>query len=303
MRLAIAVALSLVLLISDSRYRHLEFLRSTLAVALYPIQYAAALPARLSRSVDGRLATEAELRERNTQLQRESLELKGRMQTFAAMQAENRRLRDLLGSSFKLRDRVLVAKLLEVDLDPYRQQVLVDKGSSSGIFVGQPVLDADAVMGQVVRTSPLTAMVLLITDAAHSLPVQINRNGLRTVASGSGLINQLDLLHLPKNADVRVGDLLVTSGLGGVFPPGYPVARITDVREDPGSHFASVLAEPTARLDRSHEVLLVWTPGRSLGGIDLGLVSGDTNAHTRSGETPRVGAADGQAAVTDDASR
>ena len=257
----IAVALSLALLIADGRYRHLDFLRSTLSVALYPIHYVAALPHRLSRAVDGRLATEADLRERNALLERANLTLKGRMQTFEALAAENRRLRDLLGSSFKLRDRVLVAKLLEVDLDPYRQQVLVDKGSSSGLFVGQPVLDADAVMGQVVRTSPLTATVLLITDAAHSLPVQINRNGLRSVATGSGLINRLTLLHLPKNADVRIGDLLVTSGLGGVFPPGYPVARITEVRDDPGSHFATVFAEPTARLDRSHEVLLVWTLG------------------------------------------
>jgi rod shape-determining protein MreC len=259
LRLIIAVALALVLIVADSRWQHLDVLRSSLSVTLYPIHYLAALPSRLSRAVDGRLAAEADLRERNALLERENLELKGRMQTFVSLQVENRRLRDLLDSSFKLRDRVLVAKLLEVDLDPYRQQVLVDKGSSSGIFVGQPVLDADAVMGQVVRTSPLTATVLLITDAAHSLPVQINRNGLRSVATGSGLINRLNLLHLPKNADVRVGDLLVTSGLGGVFPPGYPVARITEVRDDPGSPFATVIAEPTARLDRSHEVLLVWT--------------------------------------------
>ncbi|MCF7988919.1 MAG: rod shape-determining protein MreC [Thiohalocapsa sp.] len=259
LRLTVALLLSLTLIFVDSRYRHLDFVRSTLSVAFYPIHYLAALPPRLARAVDGRLASEADLRERNSLLERENLELKSLMQTHQALQAENRRLRDLLGSSFKLRDRVMVAELLEVDLDPYRQQVLVDKGASSGIFVGQPVLDANAVMGQVIRTSPLTATVLLITDAAHSLPVQVNRNGLRTVASGSGLINRLTLLHLAKNADVRVGDLLVTSGLGGVFPPGYPVARITEVRDDPGSHFASVIAQPTARLDRSHEVLLVWT--------------------------------------------
>lgn len=259
MRLLVAVALSLTLIVADSRFKHLEVLRSTLSVALYPIHYLAALPSRLGHAVDGRLVAEAQLREDIRLLTRENLELQGRMQTFEALYAENRRLRDLLGSSISLRDRVMIAKLLEVDLDPYRQQVLVDKGASSGIFVGQPVLDADAVMGQVVRTSPVTATVLLITDAAHSLPVQINRNGLRCIATGSGLINRLRLLHLPKNADVRKGDLLVTSGLGGVFPPGYPVARITEVSDNPGSHFATVIAEPTARLDRSHEVLLVWT--------------------------------------------
>lgn len=257
--MAIAVALSLALIVADTHYRHLDALRSVLSVAVYPIHVLAAVPSRLSRLLDGRLASEADLRERNALLERENLELRGRLQTFEALAAENRRLRDLLGSSFKVGDRVVVAELLQVDLDPYRQQVLVDKGSRAGIYPGQPVLDADAVMGQVVATSPLTATVLLITDAAHSLPVQVNRNGLRTIANGTGLINQLTLPHLPKNADVRVGDLLVTSGFGGVFPPGYPVARIVRVDDDPDSQFATVLAEPTARLDRSHEVLLVWT--------------------------------------------
>lgn len=246
-------------MVIDSRWPALESLRAGLSVALYPVHYLAALPSRLVRAVDGRLATEAELRARNAQLEQENLALKGRLQTFDWLQSENRRLRDLLDSSRKLRQRVLVARLLEVDLDPYRQQVLVDKGSVAGVFVGQPVLDADAVMGQVIRTSPLTSTVLLITDAAHSLPVQIDRNGLRSIAEGSGLVDRLYLPHLPKNADVRSGDLLITSGLGGVFPPGYPVARITEVRHDPGNPFATVMAEPTARLDRSHEVLLVWS--------------------------------------------
>lgn len=259
LRLAVAVTLSLALIIADRHYQHLDLLRSTLSVVVYPVHYLAALPSRLARAMDGRLATEADLRERNALLERENLELRGRMQTFEAMLAENRRLRDLLGSSLKLGERVLVAELLSVDLAPYRQQVLVDKGSLYGVYVGQPVLDANAVMGQVVATSPLTATVLLITDPAHSLPVQVNRNGLRTIATGSGIVNQLNLSHLPKNADIRRGDLLVTSGMGGVFPPGYPVARVTLVDDDPNSQFATVLAEPTARLDRSHEVLLVWT--------------------------------------------
>lgn len=276
----IAVLLSLGLMFADARDRHLSWVRSTLAVVAYPVHWLASQPSQLARTLDSRFATEADLRERNALLEHENLALKGRMQRYLALQAENSRLRDLLGSSFKVSDRVLVAELLQVELDPYRQQVLVDKGTSSGVYVGQPVLDANAVMGQVVIANPLTATVLLITDADHALPVQINRNGLRTIATGTGLVNQLRLPHLPKNADVRVGDLLVTSGMGGVFPAGYPVARIVEVADDPNSSFATVNAEPTARLDRSHEVLLVWTvepvqvaPNTSAQAIDNQLIS------------------------------
>ncbi len=247
-------------MITDSRHQHLDFLRATLAVMLYPVQYLAALPSRLARAVDGRLATEAELRTHNAVLLAENLRLRARMQTFSALETENHRLRTLLGSSFQVGKRVLIAELLEVELDPFRQQVIVDKGLRAGVYKGQPVLDANAVMGQVIRTNALTSTVLLITDPAHSLPVQVNRSGLRAIADGTGLINRLRLSHLPEDADIRVGDLLVTSGLGGVFPRGYPVARVIAAGFEPHlSQFATVLAEPTARLDRSHEVLLVWT--------------------------------------------
>ncbi len=136
---------------------------------------------------------------------------------------------------------------------------MINKGSSSGVFVGQPVLDAKAVMGQVVRVTPGSATVLLITDSAHALPVQVNRNGLRTIAEGTGFVNRLQLPHLPNNADIREGDLLVTSGLGGHFPPGYPVAEVTEVKREPGKPFSTIIAAPSAHLERTREVLLVWT--------------------------------------------
>lgn len=154
---------------------------------------------------------------------------------------------------------MLIAELVAVEQDPFRQQVLINKGKTSGLFVGQPVVDANAVVGQVTHINPFSASVLLITDAAHALPVQVHRNGLRTIALGTGLINRLELPHLPNNADIKVGDLLTTSGMGGSFPPGYPVAEVIDVRREPGQPFASVIAQTTAHLDRIREVLLVWT--------------------------------------------
>jgi rod shape-determining protein MreC len=228
-------------------------------VLLYPLIYAANLPTTLSAQVRARMASEAQLREENKVLHRDNMVLKGRLQQFDALEAENRRLRDLLGSSFKIGDRVLVAEILGVDLNPYRQQVMIDKGSTLGVYEGQPVLDANAVMGQVVRVDPLTATVLLITDADHTLPVRVARNGLRTLAAGTGTINRLELPHLTNNADIRVGDELYTSGLDGRFPAGYPVARVVEVRIEPGKAFATVIAEPNARLDRAREALLVWT--------------------------------------------
>lgn len=260
----LAVALSTVLIVADHRHHHLDLLRSTLSVIVYPLHYLASLPDIFGRALEGRLAEDEALRKHNLSLRRENLGLKARLQRFEALEEENMRLRDLLGSSFKIGDRVLIAELLSVDLDPYRQQVMINKGAASGVFVGQPVLDANAVMGQVVRVNPLSSTVLLITDAGHALPVQVNRNGLRTVAAGTGLINRLELPHLPNNADIRADDLLVTSGLGGHFPPGYPVARVSEVRREPGKPFATVIATPTARLDRSREVLLVWTLPPSL---------------------------------------
>jgi rod shape-determining protein MreC len=252
------------LIVADHRQRHLDSLRSALSVVVFPLHYLASLPETLRQGVEGRLASEAALRRSNETLGEENLLLKGRLQKLEALEAENIRLRDLLGSSFKLGDRVLIAELMSVDLDPYRQQVMINKGSASGVFVGQPVLDANAVMGQVIRVNPFSATVLLITDASHALPVQVNRNGLRTVAAGTGLVNRLELPHLQNNADIQPGDLLVTSGLGGHFPPGYPVARVAEVRQEPGQPFATVVAAPTARLDRSREVLLVWTLPQTL---------------------------------------
>ncbi len=250
--------LALGLIVADHRQHQLELVRTALALVVYPLQHMANQPATLVRETQERLASKDALRNANGMLHRENLLLKARLQQFHSLEAENIRLRDLLGSSLDLGERVLIAEIMAVDLAPYRQQVMVNKGTQSGVFIGQPVLDANAVMGQVIRTSRFSSIVLLITDADHALPVEVNRNGLRTIAAGTGLSEELELLYIAKNADIKADDLLVTSGMDGRFPAGYPVARVKTVRQDPDNPFTTVIAEPTARLDRSREVLLVW---------------------------------------------
>jgi rod shape-determining protein MreC len=253
-----AIVISLTLMMVDHRWNHLERVRSALSVVTYPLQYVVSLPFRTSDWLSERSSTREELFSDRDRLRKENLELHARLQKFKALEAENVRLRGLLDSSFSIGDRVLIAELIAVDLDLFRQQVLINKGSRSGIYIGQPVLDANAVMGQVTHVTPNTATVLLITDAQHALPIQVNRNGLRTIAFGTGIIDRLELPQLPNNAEIEVGDLLVTSGFGGLFPAGYPVARVTEVRHEPGRPFATIFATPTAHLERTNEVLLVW---------------------------------------------
>lgn len=245
-------------MVLDHRFHQTQTIRSALSFVVYPLQILADLPATAGGWMSEQLVSRNVLQNRNRQLEKENLVLHSELQQLEALRAENERLRDLLGSSYKVGNRVLVAELLGVDLDPYRQQVMIDKGTTSAVFEGQVVLDANAVMGQVIHVSPLTANVLLITDPNHSLPVQVLRNGLRTIAAGSGQVNRLELPYLPNNADIEAGDLLVTSGLGKKFPAGYPVAKVIEVLTEPGKPFARVVAEPLAKLDRSREVLLVW---------------------------------------------
>jgi rod shape-determining protein MreC len=250
--------MALGLLVADHRQHHLELLRTALSLVTYPLQLAADRPSQLFREARERFASQDILRDETAELHRENLLLKARLQQFESMEAENARLRDLLGSSLDVGERVLIAEIMAVELAPYRQQVMLNKGTNAGVFIGQPVLDANAVMGQVIRANAFSSVVLLITDSDHALPVEVNRNGLRTIAAGTGPNQDLELLYIPKNADIQVDDLLVTSGMDGRFPAGYPVARVKTVRQDPDNPFTTVLAAPTARLDRSREVLLVW---------------------------------------------
>jgi rod shape-determining protein MreC len=168
------------------------------------------------------------------------------------------RLRGLRDSTVGITDRFVIGNVMDVDLDAFRERVLVDKGAQDGVFVGQAVLDSGGVFGQVARVGQLTSEVILLSDAAHAIPVQINRNGLRTIAVGTGDMSRLKLPYLPTSADVVAGDLLVTSGLGGGFPAGYPVGTVAEVKRDPAQSLAEVNVKPAAALDRSRELMFVW---------------------------------------------
>lgn len=253
------VLASILLMTLDHKQHHLENVRSGLQVVVYPIRYLVNLPVDVGRWISESLASRQHLLEDNASLHTENTLLQARLQKFADLEAENRRLRSLLDSSFKVVDRVLIAELYRVDLDPYKHLIVLNKGSNNGVYVDQPILDAHGVMGQIIQVGPFTSTARLITDPSHVLPVQINRNGLRTIAVGTGNLQRLELPYLPNNADIQAGDLVVTSGLGRVYPPGYPVATVVSVTQDPGSEFAHVEAQPLARLDRSREVLLVWS--------------------------------------------
>jgi len=251
--------LSIALMTIDHRQHHLDSMRSALSVVVYPLQLLVDLPGNTIDWFRESLSTRRQLQEENFSLRKQQLVLNTQLQKLEALEAENRHLRALLDSSFQVGERPMrIAALLSVDMDPYRHQIEINKGSLDNLYEGQPLLDSRGVMGQLIHVGPFTSTAMLITDPAHAIPVQVNRNGLRTIALGTGKFDQLELPNIPNNADIQVGDLLVSSGLGGRFPPGYPVAEVTEVEQDSGRAFSRVLARPRAQLDRSREVLLVW---------------------------------------------
>jgi len=245
----------------DHRTEYVRHVRSALSLLVYPLQYAVNLPSEFLDWGNSTFSTREALLEENTHLHTQNRLLLVQLQKLTFIEAENRHLRELLQSSKRAGERVLIAELLSVDLDPFRNQVVLNKGSRDDqLYSGQPLVDAHGVMGKLIHVNLYSSTAMLVTDPNHALPVQVLRNGLRAIAVGTGQDGLLKLPHLPNNADIGVGDLLVTSGLGCVFPVGYPAARVIEVDTNPSLPFARILAEPVAGLDTSREVLLVW-PG------------------------------------------
>lgn len=248
--------ISVVFMTLDHRQKYLDNLRGVISVVVYPIQAAADLPFTLGDWLSENLTSRSTLLQENIQLRAQRSLLKAQLLKLSSLEAENIRLRELLQSAKKIREEILVAELLSVDLDPFKRQVILNKGSLDNIREGQPLLDADGMMGQVIQVNPLNSIALLITDPSHAIPVQVNRTGLRAIAVGTGSSMELDLPHIPITSDIQEGDLLITSGLGGRFPPDYPVATVTSVERVYSQPYSVVRAKPTAHLSHNREVLL-----------------------------------------------
>jgi len=230
------------------------------------VQYIVNAPIQFGARVAGNLTTRLILIEENVRITEENLLLSSKAQRFEALEQENQRLRELLDSSSTLQQNVIVADVLAIETTPWTRQIVVNKGTTQDVFVGQPLLDAYGVIGQISHVGPLSSTALLITDPRHALPVLINRSGLRAIAVGGDSPDELSLSFVSTNADIRTGDLVVTSGLGRRFPVGYPVGRVERVSLNPGDAFATIIVKPSAQVGHSREVLLLGPQQKQVDG-------------------------------------
>jgi len=258
LRWLLLAGLSILLMVIDHREQHLDTLRKAIGATVYPLRVIVDAPVSGWQWLKSTTASRNALLLENSRLQTERLLTNARLQRLAALEAENARLRSMLEATTRVRDRVRVAEIMSVSGNPFRHAIVIDKGQMDGVYEGQAMIDADGVVGQVIEAGLLSSQALLISDPDHALPVELNRNGLRTIAFGTGEYARLDLPFLPNNADIEQGDLLVTSGLGGAFPAGYPVGIVHSVTRVPEEPFARVAATPSAALDQVREIMLIW---------------------------------------------
>ena len=254
-------AASFGLIYLDSATRMLHPARDVLGTVVDPGHVIVESPYWLAAAVTEAVSSQATLIARLDGLEQRNLELTKVALQLQALRTENDRMRELLGSRARLPSEVMIAELIGIVPNPDTLQVVIDKGSNEGVRIGQAVIDAEGLFGQVVETSAFNARVLLITDVSHAVPVEVTRNGLRSIAGGTGRIDLLRLENVPVTADIRQGDLLVSSGLGGRFPRGYPVGQVQSVLTERTRAFAQVSVKPSALLDRSTHLLVVLDAG------------------------------------------
>ena len=260
-RLALALTMSVVLMFLDFRLDAFSSSRVFLNSLMSPIQYLANLPGQLLDVSAQRLTSRQALIAENEQLTNRLLLMSEKLQRFEVLERENAQLRRLLDAPVRQDMRKMVAELMAVDNTPYSQQIVINKGAIDGVFLGQAILDERGIVGQVMEVGTTNSRVVLISDVTHSIPVRSVRNNARFIASGGGVIDELFLEHVAHSTDVEVGDVLVSSGLGDVFPEGYPVAEVTEVVRDESRPFAQVTVLPLARLNRLKYLLILWPNG------------------------------------------
>ena len=249
---------------ADSRSDYMSSVRYYVAFVVTPLHYAAELPGHGLNLVGSLFESRNQLQRENARLQEQLLMQQYQLQKLEHLTAENRRLNELLTASTVVNERVVRVEMIGESPDPFAKRILIGKGATDGVYIGQAVFDADGLMGQVVEVTPYTSWVMLITDPQHATPVQLNRNGYRAIASGTrDTLHLLNLDNIPNTADVQVGDELVTSGLGDRFPAGYRVGVVSSVTNDPGKPFATVVVIPAAQIDRSRNLLLVLDSPRN----------------------------------------
>lgn len=244
------------LMVLDYRYQYLNAVRSTFSTLTSPVYYLANMPSEISNWADSNIVSRGELLDENQELKDQLMILKAQNQRLVGLESENARLRNLLGSARKLRGKRLIAELIQVNTNNFAQEIMINKGSNDGVFLGQSVVDSDGVMGQVIEVATFSSRIILINDPKHAIPVKNNRSGIRAIARGNGL--NLNLLHLPSTIDIQQGDLLLSSGLGEKFPDGYPVAKVISVTKKSDQPYLEVIAEPTANINTADHVLLLW---------------------------------------------
>lgn len=266
LRLLAFLALSVVLIVLDHRGGWLERAREIANVAVQPLWQLAGMPARLGQTMREDAVTRSMLADDNRQLRNDLLVMGARQARLQVEAEENARLRGLLGAATRHSLDVQLAPILSVDLDPSRQRLVLDTGSRDGARQGQSVIDSGGLLGQIIAVTPATSTVLLLTDLDHAVPVSISRTGVRLVAYGIGRADRLEVRNIPTSSDVRVGDAVVTSGLGGRFPPGFPVGTIVDLRPDDSHAFLVGDLQPAAQLDRGRDVLLLREDRRTQAG-------------------------------------
>lgn len=269
LRLFFAVIVAIGIIIADTKVLSFNLIRSYMDTAVSPFYFFANVPRQILDNISETFTSRQQLEQDNTALHRQLLLKESELLKLGQYKQENERLRELLGSPLRRSEYKMVTQVLSTGTDPYTDQMVIDKGNLNGVSEGQPVISDKGVVGQVIAVGKATSRVLLICDVSHALPIQVLRNDIRVIAAGNGCTEDLQLEHLPVNADIRLGDVLVTSGLGGRFPEGYPVAVVSSVKVDTQRAYTVIHARPTAGLQRLRYLLLLWNSDNQ-GGMPVG---------------------------------